>query len=105
VPRQTEAAALTPSALTRELAVLEEARGALTRHDPARALRALDDYRLAFPGGTLHIEAAALRVEAVAQSGNVTRAGQLAEAFLASYPNSPLTARVRAVASSAAKTP
>ena len=85
------------STLTRELTVLEQARSALTRHAGEQALQALDDYQAAFPSGAMQIEAAALRVEAVGQTGRRTQAARLAEAFLASYPTSPLASRVRAL--------
>lgn len=97
-PAATASASANTSALTRELALLEQARGALARHFAAQALQALDAYALAFPGGALHVEAAALRIEAIGQSGNRARAAQLADAFLVSYPTSPLSARVRAFA-------
>jgi outer membrane protein assembly factor BamD (BamD/ComL family) len=82
---------------------LEQARGSLTRHSAAQALQALDAYASTFPGGALQVEAAALRVEAIGQSGNRALAAQLADAFLVSYPTSPLAARVRAFASTAPK--
>ena len=84
------------SSLTAELSSLEQARRALLEHAPAQALQTLDDYRAAFPNGSLQVEAAALRVEAVGQSGNHALARQLAESFLNSFPSSPLARRVRA---------
>ena len=83
-------AAISP--LTRELALLEQARGALARHAAPRALQALDDYRAQFPSGSLQAEAAALRVEAVGQSGDRALAERLGASFLATYPTSPLSA-------------
>ena len=97
-PRVVEAAPAPESTLTRELGLLEQARGALTQRSPTQAQRSLDAYALAFPGGALQVEAAALRVEAVGQSGNRALATQLAEAFLSRYPTSPLAARVRGYA-------
>jgi hypothetical protein len=84
------------SSLTRELSLLEQARTALTNHSPSGALQALAEYRAEFPHGSLQVEAAALRVEAVEQSGNPALARKLAQSFLANFPNSPLAARVRA---------
>lgn len=84
------------SSLTRELTFLEQARSALSQHHPGGALQALDEYRSEFPRGSMQIEAAALRVEAVGQSGDHAHAAQLARAFLTSFPTSPLAARVRA---------
>jgi hypothetical protein len=85
------------SPLTRELSLLEQARGALAQHSAPRALQALNDYRSQFPSGSLQAEAAALRVEAVGESGDRALAERLAASFLASYPTSPLSARVRAL--------
>jgi len=85
-----------PSSLTRELSLLEQARAALSQHAAAQALLALDEYQARFPSGSLRVEAAALRIEAVGQAGNRVLARQLAESFLSSFPSSPLTARIRA---------
>jgi hypothetical protein len=84
--------------LTRELSLLEQARGALAQHSAPRALQALDDYRSQFPSGSLQAEAAALRVEAVGQSGDRALAERLAASFLVNYSTSPLAGRVRALA-------
>jgi len=88
------------STLTRELSLLEQARSALAQHSASRALQALNDYRAQFPSGSLQAEAAALRVEAVGQAGDRASARRLAAAFLASYPTSPLAARVRTLSNS-----
>lgn len=88
-----------PSNLSIELGLLERARAALTQRNSALALRELDSYQQDFPGGNLQVEAAALRVEAVAQSGNRELARRLGESFLKHYPTSPLASRVRAVSS------
>jgi hypothetical protein len=50
-----------------------------------------------FPAGSLRAEAAALRVETEGRLGNYVQAVRLGSAFLASYPNSPLAARVSAL--------
>ena len=89
-----------PSTLTRELALLEQARSSLAQHSAPRALQALSDYRAQFPSGSLQAEAAALRVEAVGQAGDRASAQRLAAAFLTSYPTSPLAARVRSLSNS-----
>jgi hypothetical protein len=88
-------AAISP--LTRELSLLEQARSALARHSAPQALQVLNEYRSQFPSGSLQAEAAALRVEAVGQAGDRVLAERLAASFLASYPTSPLSARVRAL--------
>lgn len=86
------------SALSRELAFLESARRALSAGAPAAAGAALDHYEAEFPSGSLRVEAAALRIEAIGQSGDAVRARELAESFLNDHPTSPLAERVRAVA-------
>jgi hypothetical protein len=85
------------SQLTRELALLDQARSALDERANARALQALDGYAKEFPNGSLSAEAAALRVQAVGFA-DPARALRLAQAFLTNYPGSPLVARVRALA-------
>lgn len=90
-------ATVDPSGLARELQLLERARLALARSSPAAARQALDLHDREFAGGALQIEAAALRVEAVSASGQGALAQQLAQVFLARYPQSALSARVRAL--------
>jgi len=85
------------SSLTRELSLLEQVRSALSVHSAGSALQTLDIYQAEFPHGSMQVEAAALRVEAVGQSGDHAHAQRLAQAFLNSFPASPLTARVQAV--------
>jgi hypothetical protein len=83
--------------LTRELELLDQTRSALAQHAPARALPLLALYQTHFPAGSLRAEAAALRVETEGRLGNYVQAVRLGSAFLASYPNSPLAARVSAL--------
>jgi len=85
------------STLTRELSLLEQARRALSQHAARSALQTLAGYRAEFPHGSMHVEAAALRVEAVEQAGDRALAQRLAQSFLDSFPASPLAARVRAI--------
>jgi len=92
----TSALANSKSSLTRELTLLEQARSALAQRAAGGALQALDQYRSEFPRGALQVEAAALRVEAVGQSGDRALAQRLALAFLANFPTSARCARVRA---------
>jgi hypothetical protein len=89
-----------PGQLTLELSLLEQARRALAEHSAPRALQVLNDYGTQFPNGSLRAEAAALRVEAFGQAGDRASAQRLALAFLATYPMSPLAARVRALSDS-----
>ena len=102
----TSATSATSGALGRELSLLEQARAALERGRASTALQALADYRAEFPSGALHIEAAALTVEANARAGNGQQSERLAASFLEHFPNSPLAARVRGFATGGtARTP
>ena len=95
-PEEERDRKITPS-LTRELAFLDEARRNLLKRAPLAALAALTEYGAAFPAGTLRIEAAALRVEALAAAGRRQEAASLAHAFLGAHPESPLADRIRAL--------
>src|SRR6185436_15905415 len=65
-PEPPAAAAPAESSLSREATLLGRALKALRRdRDPAAALRALDEYRASFPGGTLAVEARVARVDAL----------------------------------------
>lgn len=83
--------------LMRELTVLEAARGAIENANAEQALAQLDQHRRDFAGGRLTIEAAALRIEALAALSRRTEAIEAADAFLSRYPDSPLADRVRAL--------
>lgn len=85
------------SSLTRELSLLEQARSALSQHAAKRALQTLDTYRAEFPRGSMQVEASALRIEAVGQSGDRALAQSLAQSFLDTFPTGPVAARVRAI--------
>jgi hypothetical protein len=81
-----------------EIAALDEARTALRAGRTTEALGALDRYDTAFArGGSLRVEATALRIEALLRAGSRARATSLAHAFLARNPKSPYAARVRAL--------
>lgn len=86
-----------PRALTLadEVVAIDAARAVLARGDARAALRALDGYDKTFPRGTLAPEAEALRIEALAASGDRAGAAARANAFLSAHPSSPLAARVR----------
>jgi hypothetical protein len=91
------------AALTREVAQLRRARAALVAGAPGAAQQALDHYAREFPAGALGIEAAALRIEAVAMLGEGPLVRRLASDFLTRFPSSPLAARVRAISGVAAE--
>jgi hypothetical protein len=104
LPASGSFAAIDSSRLARELQLLEQARVALARSSPAVALRVLDFHDREFASGALQAEAAALRVEAATENGQRALAQLLAQRFLAHYPQSPLSARVRALSDGAGRT-
>jgi len=83
------------STLPEELAMLDQARSAMAGGDPARALSILDGYTGRFPHASLGAEATVLRIEALLEAGDPAAARRAADAFLASYPQSPYAERVR----------
>ena len=82
------------SALRGEILLVDGARAALAEGAPARALRLVQRYTVRFPHGALAPEAQALRIEALAASGQPARARALARAFITEHPGSPLTERM-----------
>jgi hypothetical protein len=103
-PRQTKIA--TPEApprdgdtsgnLDEELRLVSAARAALKLGEGAAALQRLVEYQQRFPAGALTVEAQALRVDALCAAGDRAASAEAAEAFLKRWPESPLSARVRA---------
>jgi hypothetical protein len=92
--------AVAPSAdLAAELDALDAVRRALGRNEPRSALRALIEYDQDFPSGRLALEATALRVEALARSGDRAQARQLAERLFSEQPNGPYRRRLEKVLS------
>jgi RNA polymerase sigma-70 factor (ECF subfamily) len=85
-------------ALRLELQQLDKARALVAAGRGSAALSVLDDYARAAPRGALRLEAEALRIDALAQSGRSAEARARAAAFLARYPSSVLAARVRKLA-------
>ncbi|RYZ07254.1 MAG: hypothetical protein EOO73_12880 [Myxococcales bacterium] len=83
--------------LSREIALIDGARRALTAGDAAAALRELDDHDRRARTGTLDREAQLLRIDALASAGRNDAARALAERYLVSYPNDPHAARLRAL--------
>ncbi len=84
-----------PSDLAAELALVEGARAALRSGRANEALVLLDTRDRDHPHGVLGVESAALRIEALAETGDRARAAELGRAFLDAHPNSPLAQRVR----------
>jgi hypothetical protein len=83
-----------PSDLDVELALLQEAHGALRMNDGARALRLLDEHARRFPSGVLAEESEAARVFALRAVGRTEEARDVAARFLREHPRSPLAPRV-----------
>lgn len=80
-----------------EGATIESARTAIARGESAKALVILDGHDRDFAQGLMNPDATALRIEALARTGEDARAKQIAEGFLADFPHSPLASRVRAL--------
>jgi hypothetical protein len=83
--------------LSDELGSLDRARQALVAGDAGRSLRLLDDYHRRFPKPKLGTEAAVLRIEALAASGQRARASELGAKFLTRHGKGPYGARVRSL--------
>jgi hypothetical protein len=82
-------------ALAAELGELDRARSKLSSGDPKGALAVLDDYARTYPRGRLGLEAEVLRIDALAQSGDMQSAKKRAESFLKRHPKGVLAPRVR----------
>jgi len=89
----------TDVAIARDLALLDRASAALAGGDPAGALARLDEGGDALMHGPLAPEAAVLRIEALASTGQTARARTEALAFLGAHPASPQARRVRSLLS------
>jgi hypothetical protein len=99
--RRAAASSSSPSGATdirEQIRLIDEARSALSGHDPASALRSLDQYRSKFPGGAFDQEAAVLRIEAIDQEGDHAQAASMARAFLARNPSSAHAKRLERIA-------
>ncbi|HVY30621.1 MAG TPA: sigma-70 family RNA polymerase sigma factor [Polyangiaceae bacterium] len=90
--------ATSSEALRLELQQLDKARALVAAGRGSAALVVLDGYGRAAPRGALRLEAEALRIDALAQSGRKDEARARAAAFLAKYPSSVLASRVRRLA-------
>jgi len=82
-----------------ELAMLDQARGAIRSGEPAEALSILDAYRSRFPRGAMGPEASILRVEALVRAGDRAGAEREGESFRGANPNSPYAARIASLLS------
>jgi hypothetical protein len=78
----------TPSQLSAERRILDEARGALLRGEAQQALDALDRHRRTFPSALLGEERDALQVQALVKAGRYADARTRGEAFRRRLPDS-----------------
>jgi len=99
-PRAATAAPPTTAERPTELELLRNARIALVNGDPTRTLAWLDEHTNLYPRGALREEAAAVRVEAHARSGDTRAARAAAARFAELYPASPYGERIRSIAAS-----
>lgn len=109
VPPAPEVAApievVDPRQLAAEVALLDRARAKLRAADFAGALAEIDRHGAEFADGALRAEAAAVRIETYVAAGRSAEAREAADRFLSSFPQSPLTRRVRALVERTKETP
>jgi hypothetical protein len=83
--------------LAAEVEAVDRAREAMARGDASQALQALDAYERGFSEQRLRPEALYLRMEALAQRGDLAGARSAATTLLAADPHGPHAARARAL--------
>jgi hypothetical protein len=81
-----------------QIRMIDEARASMDRHNPSAALSSVDRYAAKYPDGMFRQEARILRILALDDRGDHTRATALARAFVASYPTSAHVARIERIA-------
>lgn len=81
-------------ALAQETALLLEARSALRRREPQRAIALLGTYESRFQGGLLRPEVHGTRILALCDLGRETEARRAATVFNKRWPSSPMAARL-----------
>lgn len=84
-----------PSALEREVAMIDAARAAVAQGEGSRALTILADHSRQFPKGRLVPEAEYLRMQARSASGDAKGARNAARELLERHPSGPHSARAR----------
>jgi hypothetical protein len=94
-----------PSALAREIALLDGSRSALSANDATEALRLLDRYAREFETGSLWPEAVVLRIDSLLRKGDAQAARLLAAQFEQSRPNDSHLLRIRSLFSQAKVSP
>jgi TolA-binding protein len=97
VPAPTADVPIDAERLAEEVALVDQARGALARGDARAALAALDDYDARFKVRRFAPEALYLKMESLLRLGNADAARAVAERLATSFPKSPHTARARQV--------
>jgi hypothetical protein len=84
-------------ALAEEVAALGRAQQSLEAGEPREALRRVDAFFVDFPAPHLKPEAEALRIEALAASGDGAGARSFLSAFRSAHPDSPLIEHLETV--------
>jgi len=95
---RSSASAPVASDLSEQMRLIEAARSGLAARDATAALAALRDYSEKFPRGSFGQEAMVLRIRALDQAGDQTRASALARSFIVRFPGSPHVARLKPIA-------
>lgn len=88
------------SSLSEQVHSLDRARVALASGASASALAEIARYRATWPNGVFLTEASVLEIEALAASGERSRARARAADFVAAHPDSPQVDRLRALSPS-----
>jgi hypothetical protein len=91
------------ASLEAEVALVRDARAALSRDDAAHALALLDDHARRFPDGAMAQDRDALQVFATCAAGQSDAARELATRFLSLHAASPYAASVKASCTGAQK--
>jgi outer membrane protein assembly factor BamD (BamD/ComL family) len=84
--------------LREEIRLLDSARNAIQTHRPEEAFVSLNAYANRFAAGAFKQEASVLRMQALAQRGDVGQASSMAKQFVQSNPNSPYVGRAARIA-------
>jgi hypothetical protein len=92
---RAEAAAPSAGSAVNELQLIDEARQSL-RSSPARALALADEHAQRFPRGSMAEEREVIRISALMNLGQTSRARALAQDFLRTNPGSAYARRVEA---------
>jgi len=95
VPVESAPSSPTHDGLVEETQALAQVQEALNRRDPTLAWSLLQRQEQLFPAGQLGEERAAARIMTLCAAGRFDLADRARTSFLASYPNSPLSKRVK----------